>query len=90
MMFDFDCSDQLREKLSRIKRKDRVLFLAVERKMLQIASSDEVDIQHYKNLRGDLSHLKRVHVGCFILTFKVQAGLIIFEDLEHHDKAYKK
>lgn len=89
-MFDFTCSDPLSDKLRHIKKKDVALFHAVERKILQIASSDEVTIQHYKNLRGDLSHLKRVHVGNFILTFSVKGGTIIFEDLEHHDKAYKK
>lgn len=90
MSFDFTCSDPLKEKLGHIKKKDKTLFQAVEKKMLQIASSDEVAIEHYKNLRGDLSHLKRVHIGSFILTFKVKEDLIIFEDLEHHDKAYKR
>ena len=89
-MFDFTCSDPLKEKLGHIKKKDRTLFHAVETKMLQIASSDESTIQHYKNLRGNLSHLKRVHVGSFILTFKLKEDLIIFEDLEHHDQAYQR
>ena len=89
-MFDFTCSDPLKEKLGLIKKKDWVLFHAVEKKMLQIASSDDIALQHYKNLRGDLSHLKRVHVGSFVLTFKLKEDLIIFEDLEHHDKAYKR
>jgi len=89
-MFEFSVSDELTEKLGVIKKKDKTLFLAVEKKMLQIASSDDATIQHYKNLRGDLSHLKRVHVGSFILTFKVKEDLITFEDLEHHDKAYKR
>lgn len=89
-MFDFTFSASLSDKLGYIKKKDVALFHAVEKKILQIASSDEVSIQHYKNLRGGLSHLKRVHVGSFILTFNIKGGTLIFEDLEHHDKAYKK
>jgi mRNA-degrading endonuclease RelE of RelBE toxin-antitoxin system len=89
-MLDFSLSDSLREKLRHLKKKDPSLFEAAGKKILQIASSDESTIQHYKNLRGSLSHLKRVHVGSFVLTFKLKENLILFEDLEHHDNAYKR
>ena len=49
------------------------------------------DPEHYKNLRYDLKHFKRVHIdNHFVLTFKVdkQKNFILFEDFEHHDKVY--
>lgn len=49
------------------------------------------DIEHYKNLRYDLSEFKGVHIGHFVLVFKFDKmnNLIFFSDFEHHDKIYK-
>lgn len=90
MGFGFDISDELRETLSKLARKDRARAIAVRKKMRQIARSNETDIEHFKNLMGDMSHLKRVHVGSFVLTFRLKGNTIIFEDFDHHDKIYRK
>ena len=37
-----------------------------------------------KNLRHDLSHLKRVQIGSYVLVFKVVGNVIVFEDFDHH------
>lgn len=38
-----------------------------------------------------MKEFKRVHIDShFVLTFKVEKNLIKFEDLQHHDKIYKK
>jgi len=74
--------------LRKLKQKDPALFRAVKRKIDQIAKLDRETINHFKNLRGDLSNYKRVHVGSFILMFKVENDTIIFDKFRHHDEAY--
>ena len=74
--------------LIKLKRKDPNLFRAVQRKINQIALLDKESIKHFKNLRGNLSNYKRVHVGSFVLMFKVENHTIIFDKFRHHDEAY--
>jgi len=66
------------------------MFHMVKKKIVQIASSDSLSIQHFKNLRSPLNDFKRVHLGSYVLLFCVQADKIIFEALEHHDHIYQK
>lgn len=88
MSFSFEVSDRLRKTIGKLAAKDRALAGAVSKKIRQIINSDNAAIAHFKNLRGSMRHLKRVHVGSFVLTFQLNEGRIIFEDLEHHDGAY--
>jgi YafQ family addiction module toxin component len=74
--------------LIKLKRKDPALFNAVQKKINQIAQLDKTLIQHFKNLRGNLKDYKRVHVGSFVLMFKVEEDTIIFARFLHHDDAY--
>jgi len=90
MSFPFDISPNLEKVLDKLGRKDRNLAIAVRKKMEQITSCDEITIQHFKNLRHDLSGLKRVKIGSFILVFRIKDDTIIFEDFDHHDRIYKK
>jgi mRNA-degrading endonuclease RelE of RelBE toxin-antitoxin system len=83
-------SDDLSKTLAILKRKDKPLFQMVEKKISQIASLDSVSIQHFKNLRSPLSDYKRVHLGSYVLLFRVQANDIIFDAFEHHDKIYQR
>jgi len=90
MTFTFKFSDKLQKILRVLKKKNPVIFAAVKKKTRQIISCDETSIEHFKNLRHDLSHLKRVQIGSFVLVFRVERNTIIFEDLDHHDRIYKK
>ncbi|MBN1156569.1 hypothetical protein JXA85_03075 [Candidatus Woesearchaeota archaeon] len=89
MSFDFDISDRLKETLDKLGNKDRILAVAVRKKIEQIINLDSMAIQHFKNLKGDMSHLKRVHIGCLVLTFEVRGDEIYFESLKQHDEAYR-
>jgi len=88
LSLNFELSPILRKKLDKLRRKDRKLAIAVRKKIDQIINLDKTTILHFKNLRGDMSHLKRVHIGSFVLTFKLEGNTIFFEDFEHHDGAY--
>ena len=74
--------------LRKLKRKDPVLFHALSKKIIYLSELDIAGIEHLKNLRGALGHLKRVHVGNFVLTFQIKGDTIIFEEFTHHDEAY--
>ncbi len=74
--------------LIKLKKKDISLFKAVQKKINQIVNSNISTINHFKNLRGNLKNYKRVHVGSFVLMFKIEKDIIIFTRLCHHDKAY--
>lgn len=89
MSFAIIISDELKKTLATMKRKDQRMFQMVRKKILQIATSDSLAIQHYKNLRSPLNDYKRVHIGSYVLLFRVQAEHIIFEALEHHDSVYQ-
>ena len=91
-MFSFDLSDELRVILAKLSKKGRLRAAIVYKKIEQIASCGEKTIDHYKNLRHDLSDLKRVHIDkSFVLLFKVSKKdrHIIFTKLDHHDNIYK-
>jgi mRNA-degrading endonuclease RelE of RelBE toxin-antitoxin system len=91
MVFAFERSDEFKETLVKISKKHKSLYEAVLKKMDEIISRDIQTIEYYKNLRNDLSNLKRVHVyKHYVLFFKVnrEKNCIYFQKLRHHDEAY--
>ena len=91
MSLPFDISPKLERILDKLGKKDRELALAVRKKIQQIIETDPSSIdERFKNLRHGMSHLKRVQVGSFILFFRLEKDIVIFEDFSHHDDAYKR
>lgn len=93
MSFEIIPSDELNKVLRKLKKKDLTRFTIIRKKIKQIASSNEEEIDHYKNLRDDLSEFKRVHIDkSFVLLFKVfkKEKKILFVKIKHHDKVYKR
>jgi len=88
MTFKFIITPALSKQVDKLAHRNRSLALAVRNKIAQIIGSDIVFINHFKNLRGSLSQYKRVHVGSFVLMFKVEKDIIIFDRFRHHDDAY--
>ncbi len=89
-MFDFDLTDELKFKISKLKNNKQVEI--IYKKIKQITSCDKDSINHYKNLRHALKDSKRVHIDrSFVLTFKVNPNknFILFTDFDHHDRIYK-
>ncbi len=90
-MFDFDLSDELKLILRKLSKKDQKKVEIVNKKIKEIVNSDHQSIDHYKNLRQDMKHLKRVHIDThFVLTFRVnkEKNFILFVDFDHHDNIY--
>ena len=76
----------LDEILSKLSKKDKVQFEKVLKKIDDIIHSG--NINHYKNLRKPLNNYKRVHIGHFVLLFRLDKDIIIFRYYDHHDKIY--
>jgi YafQ family addiction module toxin component len=89
-MFDFELKESLERKFRKISKKDKPLMIAINKKISEIVSNTPDTINRYKNLRHDLKKFKRVHIGHYVLSFKVdiKKNSIIFEDFEHHNNAY--
>jgi YafQ family addiction module toxin component len=90
MSYHVIVSNELKKTLVFLKRRDNTMFRALEKKMMQIAASDPLSIQHFKNLRSPLNDFRRVHLGSYVLLFRIEEDTIIFEAFEHHDLIYKK
>ena len=93
MMFDFDLTDELKLIIRKLVKKDKKKVEIINKKIKEIINSNKDSINHYKNLRHDLSEYKRVHIDRnFVLVFKVDLfnNFILFVDFDHHDKVYKK
>jgi len=91
--FSFDLSDELKETLRAIAKKDKKTAEIISKKIRQITNSDQSTIDHYKNLRYELKDYKRVHVAkSFVLLFKVfkKEKHILFDKFGHHDEIYLK
>ena len=91
MVFDFDLTDELKVKISKLIKKDKKKVEIINKKIKEVVNSDDDSIGHYKNLRYDLKEFKRVHIDKhFVLTFKVDMvkKFILFVDFDHHDRAY--
>jgi YafQ family addiction module toxin component len=89
MTFTIIFSENFKKNLVTLKKKDKTTYEALQKKILQISSSDRHSIEHYKNLRGNLSDFHRVHISSFVLIFRVVDDTIAFEEFEHHDTIYK-
>lgn len=90
-MYNYEVKPNLKRILDKLYKKDKRQYEAILKKIQEIINSG--DVEHYKNLRYDLSEFKRVHViGSFVLIFKFDKknNIISFEDYDHHDKIYRR
>lgn len=92
-MFSFDLSDELRIVMRKLSKKDKKRAEIINNKIREIINCDENTIEHYKNMRHNLSDYKRVHIdSSFVLFFQVfkKEKQVLFVRLEHHDDAYRR
>ena len=88
-MREFLIEEDLKKTLSKIFKKDKVLYNTIMKKIEEILTCE--DVNHYKNLRKPLQDFKRVHIkSSFVLTFKYISSedKVVFYKLGHHDDIY--
>jgi len=87
-MYEIYIEDSLKKILKKLYKKNRITYEAIMKKIEEIIKYP----QHYKPLRHDLKNIRRVHIGHFILVFKIDEDnkIVKFLDFDHHDNIYKK
>lgn len=88
-MYRKTVSAHLQKILTKLGKKDKLLYEQVLHKIDEIIHAENLD--HYKNLRYDMKDSKRVHVGPYVLVFQYskKTNTINFDDFDHHDSIYK-
>ena len=81
-----DIDDELVSKLRKLAKRDKKLYTAVQKKILRVAEDPYLG----KPLRRVLKGKRRVHVGHFVLIYKIdeKEHKVIFLDFAHHDDVY--
>ncbi|HLD10858.1 MAG TPA: addiction module toxin RelE [Candidatus Nanoarchaeia archaeon] len=88
-MYKAQISENLKEIMSKLSKKDKTLYEQLLNKINEIVNS--YNIEHYKNLKYKLKDSKRVHINYFVLIFQFnkEKQEINFDDFDHHDNIYK-
>ncbi len=79
------------EKVDRIfkklRKKDLAQFETLYRKITEILANP----QQFKPLRSPMRHMRRVHVGSFVLVYDVDEArkVVTIRRYAHHDTVYK-
>jgi YafQ family addiction module toxin component len=84
--YHLDISPNLRKELEKLKKKNRALLIAINKKSEEI----RVDPHRYNNLNYPLQNLKRVHIGThFVLLFSVdeETKTVTLDKIAHHEDA---
>ena len=80
-------SEEIAKKLSEIRKKNPVEYSQIRKKMDSILEEPN---HSYKFLTHNMKGLNRVHLGHFVLVFRIdhQNKTISFEAYDHHDSIY--
>lgn len=86
-MYAGSYSAEITKKLAKLKKKDPEHYLIVRKKIDWILNNPQ---HEYKYLHYSMKGLQRVHIGHFVLVFRIYHDnkTISFEDYDHHDKIY--
>ena len=85
-MYSFSLSDKLSVILKKMKKRDRTAYGRIGRRIDELRENPRLGKPLSSNLKGSW----RVHVGHFILLYRINESenKLEFYDFEHHDKAY--
>jgi YafQ family addiction module toxin component len=83
-MYESEFTREFLDRIKKLKKKDNLLFKRLESKIEEILENPS----HYKPLRDDLKGTRRVHVGHFVIIFKIEDETVIFISFKHHNDAY--
>ena len=88
-MYQYKIQPTLQKIMLKLYKKDNKTRERIIQKIKEIINSENVE--HYKNLKKPLQHLKRVQIREKVLVFRFDKTnqLISFENFKHHDKIYQ-
>jgi mRNA-degrading endonuclease RelE of RelBE toxin-antitoxin system len=84
MEYYFKFTPFFENQLKKLKKKDKVLFQRLTKKLKELRKHPE----HYKPLRNILKGNRAAHLDPFVIVFDINGNLITVHYVKHHDKAY--
>jgi addiction module RelE/StbE family toxin len=84
MEYRIEFSTSFEKSMKKLKKKDRVLFDQIQKKLIDFVQSPD----HYKPLRNVLAGYRRIHFGSFVLIFKIEGEVVRIISLDHQDTSY--
>lgn len=81
----FVFSLEFKKILEKMAKKDKPGLKRIENKVYKIVSNPLIG----KPLRNVMKNYRRVHIGSFVLVYKIESEEITFIDYDHHDRVYK-
>lgn len=84
MEYAIEFSDEFEGSMKKLKKKDKLLFDRIQKKVIEIVENPE----HFKPLRNVLAGYRRIHFGSFVLIYKIEDNVVRIISLDHHDHAY--
>ena len=85
--YRYELDVELISTLDKLAKRDKRLYNAVQKKLVQIIENPYLG----KPLKERLKGKRRVHVGHFVLIYRINEAErnVIFLEFAHHDEAYK-
>ena len=85
-MYSLEVVEKVDRIFKKLRKKDLVQFEALSRKVNEILENP----QQYKPLKSPMSHMRRVHVGSFVLVYEIDEThkVVRLLDYDHHDSIY--
>jgi len=77
-------TDEFRNELAWRKKKDRTTYNRIMKKLAEILENPKIG----KPLGNVLVGTRRVHLGHFVVSYRVEGNTVILDGFEHHDNAY--
>jgi YafQ family addiction module toxin component len=86
-LYALEVEEEVDKTFKRLLKKDRKQLEAINKKVKQVLS----DPYQFKPLHRPLEGLRRVHIGHFVLIYKVveEPATVILVKYRHHDEAYQ-
>ena len=84
MAYMIEFSSQFEKSIKKLKKKDKTLFNQIKKKLIDIVQYPE----RYKSLGNVFAGYRRLHLGPFVLIYKIEKNVVRIISLDHHDKAY--
>ena len=84
MDYSIEFSGEFDKSMKKLKKKDKAMFKKIQKKLIDIVEKPE----HYKPLKNVLAGYRRIHVGSFVLIYKIEGDVVRIVSLDHHDRAY--
>jgi YafQ family addiction module toxin component len=86
-LYSLEVVEKVDRIFKKLQKKDLAQFEALSRKVNELLGNP----QQYKPLKSPMSHMRRVHVGYFVLVYEIDEAknVVTIRRYEHHDSVYK-